>query len=124
MNGLKERYAAMKHRLQESFRYCDNLALTSDIWTSRTTQAYVTVTAHYISDNWNIRSYVLCTCQMPERHTGANIATRLREVAEAWNIDDEHVSAVVTDNVSYMSVAVDTLEWYHLPCFDPIGFTW
>jgi len=54
---------------------------------------------------------------MPERHTGANIAARLREVAEAWNIDDEHVSAVVTDNASNMSVAVDTLEWYHLPCF-------
>ena len=117
MNCLKERYAAMKHKLQESFRLCDNLALTSDIWTSCATQAYVTITAHYITEDWRIQSYVLCTCEMPERHTGVNIATRLREVTEMWNIDDEHVSAVVTDNASNMSVAVDILEWNHLPCF-------
>ena len=54
---------------------------------------------------------------MPERHTCINIAPRLQEIAEMWNIDDENVSAVVTVNASKMSVAVDILEWSHLPCF-------
>ena len=118
MNSLKQRYAAMKHTLQESFRLCDNLALTTDIWTSRTTQAYVTITAHYITEEWKIQSYVLCTCEMAERHTSINIATRIEEAAEMWNIDGKHVSAVVTDNASNMSAAVvDILEWNHLPCF-------
>ena len=31
---------------------------------------------HYITEDWKIQSYVLCTCEMPERHTGVNIATR------------------------------------------------
>ena len=44
---------------------------------------------------------------MSERHTGININTRLLEVAETWNIDGEHVSAVVTDNTSNMSVTED-----------------
>ena len=118
MNSLKQRYAAMKHTLQESFCICDNLALTTDIWTSRTTQAYVTLTAHYITEEWKIQSYVLCTCEMAERHTSINIATRIEEATEMWNIDDKHVSAVVTDNASNMSAAVvDILEWNHLPCF-------
>ena len=119
MNYLKQRYTAMKHTLQESFRLiCDNLALTTDIWTSRTTQAYVTITAHYITEEWKIQSYVLCTCEMAERHTSINIATRTEEAAEMWNIDGKHVSAVVTDNASNMSAAVvDILEWNHLPCF-------
>ena len=34
-----------------------------------------------------------------------------------WNIDNEHVSAAVTDNASNMLVAVEILEWSHLPCF-------
>ena len=34
-----------------------------------------------------------------------------------WNIDDEHVSPVVTDNASNMLAAVNILEWNHLPCF-------
>ena len=118
MNSLKQRYATMKHTLQESFHLCDNLALTTDIWTSRTTQSYVTITAHYITEEWKIQSYVLCTCEMAERHTSINIATRIEEAAKMWNIDGKHVSAVVTDNASNMSAAVvDVLEWNHLPCF-------
>ena len=31
--------------------------------------------------------------------------------------DDEHVNAVVIDNVSNMLAAVNILEWNHLPCF-------
>ena len=54
---------------------------------------------------------------MPERHTCISIATRLQEIAEMWNIDNEHVSAVVTDNASNMSVAVDILKWNQLACF-------
>ena len=54
---------------------------------------------------------------MAERHTGINIAARIKEVAEMWNIDGEHVSAVVTDNASNMPAAVDILKWNHLPCF-------
>ena len=41
MDCLKQRYAAMKHELQESFRLYDSVALTSDIWTGRATQSYV-----------------------------------------------------------------------------------
>lgn len=54
---------------------------------------------------------------MAERHSGINIATRIKEVAEMWNIDNEHVSAVVTDNASNMLAAMDILEWNHMPCF-------
>ena len=118
INSLKQQYAAMKHTLQESFRLCDNLALTMDIWTSCTTQTYVTITAHYITEEWKIQSYVLCTCEMAERHTSINITTRIEDAAEMWNIDGKHVSVVVTDNASNMSAAVvDILEWNHLPCF-------
>ena len=117
MNSLKQQYTAMTHTLQESFRVRSNVALTTDIWTSRATQAYITITAHYITEDWKIQSYVLCTCEIAERHTGMNIPTRIKEVAKMWNIDDEHVSAVVTENALNMLAAVNILEWNHLPCF-------
>ena len=74
------------------------VALTTDIWTSHDTQAYITITAHCITEGWKIQSYVLCACEVAERHTGMNIATRINEVVKMWNMSDEHVSAVVTDN--------------------------
>ena len=48
------------------------LALTTDLWTSNATKAYLTVTAHYIDDNWRMVSQVLQTREMPEQHTGVN----------------------------------------------------
>ena len=47
---------------------------------------------------------------MAERHTGTNIASKIQEVLEIWNIRDSYVSAVVTDNASNMITAVDSLE--------------
>ena len=37
------------------------VAVTSDIWTSRVTQAYITLTVHFITDSWKMDSMVLQT---------------------------------------------------------------
>ena len=116
MNSLKQQYSVMKQRLQESLSI-RNLAITTGIWTSRATEAYMTITAHYISDEWKIQSSVLCTSEMAERYTGTNVASRIQEVLEVWNIQASHVSAVVTDNASNMTAALNSLECDHLPCF-------
>jgi len=88
-----------------------------DIWTCKATQACITITAHYISDEWRIESHVSCTSEMAERHIGSNIAVRIQEVLEMWNVRDNHVSAVVTDNALNMTAALNDLECSHLPCF-------
>jgi len=82
--------------------------------TSHATQGYITITAHYVSKDWKIQSYVLWNAWKAQC---VSIAMRLKEAAEVWNIDDEHVSTVMTVNTSNMSTAVDILEWNHLPCF-------
>ena len=92
-------------------------AVTTDIWTSRATEAYMTINAHYISNEWKIESNLLYTSEMVERHIGTNIASRIQEVLEVWNIQASHVSAVVTDNGSDMTAALNSLECGHLPCF-------
>ena len=61
-----------------------SIALTSDIWTSMATEAYMTVTAHYIDPNWKLQNFVFETLSLPERHTGVNIAEKLKGVGERW----------------------------------------
>jgi len=39
----------------------------------------------------------LCTSEMAERHTGSNIAARIQEALEMWNVRDNHVSAVCSE---------------------------
>ena len=78
MSTLRKKYDALKKELVVpiSSHY---LAITTDIWTSRATEAYITITAHYIDDDSKLISNVLTTEAMPERHTGVNFAERIRE---------------------------------------------
>jgi len=55
------------------------IALTTDLWASNATKAYLTVIAHYIDDNWRLISRVLETHEIPEQHTGVNIASRFQK---------------------------------------------
>ena len=59
-------------------------ALATDIWTSHATQAYLTITAHFITAEWKMASAVLQTREMPERHIGMHISERLKEPASEW----------------------------------------
>ena len=93
------------------------VALPRDIWTSRAVQAYLTVTVHFITDDWLMNSEVLVTREMIERHTGVHIASSLTEIAEDW-ILERKIVAVVHDNALNMVLASDLLEdWGDLPCF-------
>ena len=93
-----------------------HVGLTSDIWTSAATQGYITVTAHFISDNWKFCSRVLLTKEMGKRHTGINISERLLEAAKEWGITDEHVSGLVRDNAANAVLGADLTGWPHFGC--------
>ena len=54
---------------------------------------------------------------MPERHTALNIAERLQDCISEWYIDKERVSAIVHDNASNITLAVQNLGWQSVPCF-------
>ena len=81
------------------------MAVATDIWTSRATEAYITITAYYISNELKVESNVLCTSEMAERHADVNTASRIQEVLEIRNIQASHMSAVVTDNATNMTAA-------------------
>lgn len=117
MSICRKKYTTIKEELLSSLQSISNVALTTDIWTSRTVQSYLTVTVHFIADNWVMDSKVLVTREMSERHTGIHIAESLTEIAKDWNLDRK-VVAIVHDNASNMVLASDLLEeWGDLPCF-------
>ena len=58
-----------KELLCENLKKASLVALITDIWTSRATQEYITVTAHYITAEWKQFVNVLETKGFPERHT-------------------------------------------------------
>ena len=62
-------YASMKEKLLVTLQ-SHYVAFTSNLWTSQAVQAYLTVTAHFIIEQWVLERCFLETKEMPERHTG------------------------------------------------------
>ena len=111
-----ELYDSLKEKVANSL-VNKNVAITTDLWTSRATESYITLTAHFIDDEWKLNSKVLSTVGMPEQHTGKNIADRLRQLVLQWNIEEDNISAVVHDNARNMDTALYELGWPDVPCF-------
>ena len=107
------RHALLVQKLKQKIAAeASYLSLTSDIWTSKANDAYVTVTCHYISPQWKMETLVLSTQGFQEQHTGVNIASALVEIATKFNIEDKIV-AVVHDQGSNYVRAVDILAESH-----------
>ena len=73
---VTEKYEAAKIKLTEMLKDPTHIALSTDIWTSIATQAYITVTAHFISPSWELNTFLLQTASFPENHTAEIIAEK------------------------------------------------
>ncbi|XP_050706735.1 zinc finger BED domain-containing protein 4-like [Eriocheir sinensis] len=93
------------------------VTLTSDLWTSRQTKSFLSVTCHFISPEWELKSRLLATKRLMVDHTSQNIADALIEICEEWNVM-EKVYCIVTDNAANMIKAVkDIIKTGHIGCF-------
>ncbi|KAJ8346731.1 hypothetical protein SKAU_G00281320 [Synaphobranchus kaupii] len=77
-------YAETRAKVEDALQSAERVALTCDGWTSRATESYVTITAHFIDNNWELQSYVLQTRVMHESHTGAHMAEVLEKATVEW----------------------------------------
>lgn len=103
-------------KLNTELSKTSHVSITTDIWTSSQTQAFLSVTAHYVTDAFELQSAVLRTVHMTTNHTGENIANELTKVIEEFSLREKLV-AIVSDNASNMTAAVKLLGIRHLPCF-------
>ena len=113
---LPQKYKEVADKVCAGLDMVEYVATTTDIWTSVQTEGYITLTSHYITPFWELKSPVLATVQLTSQHTAINIASELQKLANQWEIKDKVVS-IVTDNASNMITAARICGWTHLSCF-------
>ena len=116
MRKLPNMYSKRVKEIKQELAQISHVALTSDIWTSRTTQSYLTLTCHFLTSSWELKTLVLETFELNNDHTADNIAEALQRVAGSWGISNKIV-AMVTDNAANIVAAVRMTGWMHIPCF-------
>ncbi|GFS04731.1 zinc finger BED domain-containing protein 1 [Elysia marginata] len=113
---LPARYLEEKARLKSMLLELKDVSITTDCWTSRTVESFITVTVHFITKDWQLKSRVLTTTTLQGPHTADNLSTTLRDVFAEWGISDK-VATCVTDNAANIVSAVEKLKLRHQPCF-------
>lgn len=74
---------------------------------------------HHIDEDWKLISHVLQMRAKHESHTGSNIAELLKCALEEWDIKIKD-PAIVTDNASNMTIAVQLAALLHFQmCLEP-----
>ena len=75
-------YSQIKQGLLLELLKALGVSLTTDGWNSKATESYITTTAHYMTDDWELREKVLETVTLNEAHTAQNLADCLDSTAE------------------------------------------
>ena len=109
-------YTEVRQSFADRLANVTHFALTSDMWSSRTCEPYMSVTVHFIQD-WEMKTACLQTSYFPQDHTGEHIAEALQDAIANWKLEEKHPVAITTDNGSNIIKAVELNEWLRMQCF-------
>lgn len=112
--------AAYEQRLEEveiELAWAKAVTLTTDSWTSRNTESFLGVTAHYLKNDYELNSVLLGCVSFKGSHTGTYYATKISELLKKWNLDDK-ILMVISDNAANIKKAIkDDLKLKHFGCY-------
>ncbi|XP_038590224.1 E3 SUMO-protein ligase ZBED1-like [Micropterus salmoides] len=115
--AIRELYDKCKAQVETELSRVEYYAATTDLCSSRTTEPYISLTVHFINEDFQLKSRCLQTAFFPEDHTSENIATGMREAVAAWGLDERRQVCITTDNAANMVKAAALNKWTRLQCF-------
>ncbi|XP_061550161.1 E3 SUMO-protein ligase ZBED1-like [Phycodurus eques] len=113
---LPRMYDECRAKVTEELKYVEYYALTTDLWTCTVTQPYMSLTVHFINNDWMLSSRCLQTIYFPEDYTEVMIGTILKEVLESWELREDMLICLTTDDATNNS-SLHLTEWDRLQCF-------
>ena len=82
MGLIDQKYSVLKQQVSNQVTQQICLSLTTDMWTSRVENGYISLTVHYITDDFELCHHNLSTCHFPGTHNHSTIAEILQKLAD------------------------------------------
>lgn len=118
--AIPSKYNEVKARVLGDLKQAKHVSCTTDGWTSHTMDPYLSLTVHFITPSWQLKTYCLRTIYMPESHTGQNVSQMITNILREYDIHLIDVTSITTDSGANMVKACDDLEVVRVPCFGHI----
>lgn len=115
--ALPQLYNSTRQRIATELDGVSFYSATTDLWSSRVMQPYLSLTVHFINDDWTLRSVCLQTAYFPDEHKGEIIAQGLKDALSSWNLPEDRLTCMTTDSGSNMLKALRDNGWPSLQCF-------
>lgn len=96
---LAKKYDDLKKKLRDKLEKVSSVNLTIDLWSNRQMRSYFGITGHYISNEWNLESFVLGCNRVVGRHTAENLMLWYDEIVSDFCISKK-VKHVITDSAT------------------------
>ncbi len=107
---IDERFIEEKEKLKNTFSNINSkISFTLDGWTSPNNLSLIAITAHWISDSWEMKNCLLAIREL-QSHTGENIAKLFVSVLQEFNINESRLMAITMDNASNNDTFVDSCK--------------
>ena len=101
---------AQVHKIMASVRATEELVsigFTTDLWTSRSGDSYISLTTSFIDHNWRLHRWTPFVRYFPGSHTGERIAVQLDSMIEELGLDSSSiVKYSVNDNAANQKKAI------------------
>lgn len=113
---LPQLYNSLEEMVKTKLKDAENIAITTDGWTSINNESYQAITVHFIDSNCKLVSLLIGCRRFNESHTAQNLESEIKKILLEWKINNKIV-AMVTDNAANITAAVRLLQYQHIPCF-------
>ena len=85
--AIPKLYESTRESMLQSIKNIAFFSATTDMWSSVSSDPYMSYTIHYITQKWELQSIALSTLYFPEDHTGENLSDAIKETLQSWNLD-------------------------------------
>lgn len=96
MESLKKNCDSIRSTLIKLLEDQTYVCITADVWSSRA-QAYIGMTVHYLTPNFERKSYFLALRQLKYRQTHEVLAATIDGVLREYNLPVDKVTHIITD---------------------------
>lgn len=110
-------YDNLKVNITEELKGIPYISCTTDGWSSLAKDPYISLTAHYVSDDWVLKTRCLSTMYAPESHTAENLAQFTRDGLQEYGVYTSQLVSLTTDSAANMVAACHNLKVQRFSCF-------
>lgn len=88
---------------------------TTDCWTSVQNFSYISLTSHFLDENFSLSSIVLAIRHIVGGHSSNNMCEKIKEIMNEFEVEQKS-KFITTDNAKSMVQMAEKLNLIRIPC--------